>query len=52
MKTGIVNSSSFGKYFPEHLEKLSRLGEWKRFSVDKNIDGESLAKELLLRSIL
>ncbi|MCD6220131.1 hydroxyacid dehydrogenase [Candidatus Calescamantes bacterium] len=46
MKTGIVNSSSFGKYFPEHLEKLSRLGEWKRFSVDKNIDGESLAKEL------
>lgn len=43
---GIVNSSSFGLYFPKHLERLSSLGKVERIKVDKNISGEILAQRL------
>ena len=45
-KIAIVNSSSFGKIFPDHLERLNKLGEVKSFSVDSEIDGKSLAETL------
>ncbi|MCC6445281.1 MAG: hydroxyacid dehydrogenase [Armatimonadetes bacterium] len=45
-KTAIVNSSSFGHYFPEHLRRLAALGEVKRFDFPVDIDGESLAEAL------
>jgi phosphoglycerate dehydrogenase-like enzyme len=46
LRIAIVNSSSFGKYFPEHLERLNALGEVARFDFPVNIDGESLAEAL------
>ncbi len=39
----IVNSSSFGKIFPEHLARLEQIGPVKRFKVDQNIPGKELA---------
>ena len=45
-KIAIVNSSSFGKTFPEHMERLKKLGEVKRFTIDSDIDGKTLAEEL------
>ncbi|MFO8068843.1 MAG: D-isomer specific 2-hydroxyacid dehydrogenase family protein [Alkalibacterium sp.] len=45
-RVAIVNSSSFGKIFPEHLERLKDLGEVKSFNFDSGIRGEELAKEL------
>lgn len=45
-KIAIVNSSSFGKIFPDHLERLNKLGEVKNFSVDSEIDGKTLAETL------
>ncbi|MER2173679.1 MAG: D-isomer specific 2-hydroxyacid dehydrogenase family protein [Carnobacterium sp.] len=45
-KIAIVNSSSFGKVFPNHLERLHRLGEVKSFTFDGDIDGKTLAEEL------
>ncbi|MBU5343393.1 D-isomer specific 2-hydroxyacid dehydrogenase family protein [Caldifermentibacillus hisashii] len=45
-KIAIVNSSSFGKIFPEHMERLLRLGDVERFTFDGEIDGKTLAKEL------
>lgn len=46
LRIAIVNSSSFGKYFPEHVEQLKKLGEVARFEFPANIDGETLAKAL------
>lgn len=46
IKIAIVNSKSFGKYYPEHIERLKKIGEVKRIFVDKDIDGKSLANEL------
>ncbi|MGC9004458.1 MAG: D-isomer specific 2-hydroxyacid dehydrogenase family protein [bacterium] len=46
VKIAIVNSSSFGRYFPEHIQRLKRLGAVKRFELPSNIDGKSLAEEL------
>lgn len=46
MKIAIVNSSSFGMYFPEHIERLKRLGKIKRFEFPSHIDGKTLAEEL------
>ncbi|MGC8977304.1 MAG: D-isomer specific 2-hydroxyacid dehydrogenase family protein [Candidatus Ratteibacteria bacterium] len=46
LKIAIVNSSSFGKYFPEHIERLKRLGEVKRFEFPSDIDGKILAEKL------
>lgn len=45
-RIAIVNSSSFGKIFPDHLERLNKLGEVKSFNVDSEIDGKSLAETL------
>jgi len=42
----LVNSSSFGKIFPEHIKRLEKIGKVDRFSVDQNIPGKELAKLL------
>ncbi|WP_392552398.1 D-isomer specific 2-hydroxyacid dehydrogenase family protein [Orbus wheelerorum] len=42
----VINSSSFGKYFPEHLQRLEKIGKVKSFTFDNNIDGKSLAEAL------
>ncbi|OAQ56043.1 D-isomer specific 2-hydroxyacid dehydrogenase family protein [Enterococcus thailandicus] len=42
----IVNSSSFGKIFPEHLKRLEALGTVKHFTVDGEIPGKELAEML------
>lgn len=42
----IVNSSSFGKIFPEHIERLEKIGTVTRFTVDSEIGGKELAEEL------
>jgi len=41
-KIAIVNSSSFGVFNPEHLRRLEKIGEVKRFTVPKDIPGEEL----------
>ncbi|MDU6791286.1 MAG: D-isomer specific 2-hydroxyacid dehydrogenase family protein [Anaerococcus sp.] len=46
MKIAIVNSSSFGKIFPEHIKKLEKIGQVDRFEVDQNIDGKTLGQML------
>ncbi len=46
LRIAIVNSSSFGKYFPEHVERLKALGEVVRFDFPVQIDGRSLAEAL------
>jgi len=46
LRIAIVNSSSFGKYFPEHTERLKALGEVTRFDFPATIDGRSLAEAL------
>lgn len=45
-KIAIVNSSSFGKKFPEHLKRLKKIGEVDYFSVDNEMNGKDLAVEL------
>lgn len=45
-KIAIVNSSSFGKIFPHHMERLLELGEVDRFTFDSEIDGKTLAEKL------
>ena len=45
-KIAIVNSSSFGKIFPDHLTRLLALGEVDRFTFDSEIDGKTLAEKL------
>ncbi|AEH51798.1 D-isomer specific 2-hydroxyacid dehydrogenase family protein [Pseudothermotoga thermarum] len=52
VKIAIVNSSSFGKYFPEHIEKLKKYGEVERFEFPENIDGKTLAEKLKGFSII
>lgn len=42
----IVNSSSFGKVFPEHLARLEKIGSVKHFTVDGQITGRDLAAVL------
>lgn len=42
----IVNSSSFGKVFPEHMERLEEIGQVKHFTVDGEIAGRELAEIL------
>ncbi|MDH6364941.1 phosphoglycerate dehydrogenase-like enzyme [Enterococcus sp. PF1-24] len=42
----IVNSSSFGKIFPEHLKRLEKIGTIKHVTVDSEIGGKELAAEL------
>lgn len=45
-KIAIVNSSSFGKIFSEHIEKLKKIGKVSFFTVDSNISGKKLAELL------
>jgi len=52
LKIAIVNSSSFGMYFPEHIERLKRLGKVKRFEFPPDIDGKSLAERLRGYSVI
>lgn len=47
MKIAIVNSSSFGKNFPEQLERLKALGEVDRIEVAKDMKGKELADKLM-----
>lgn len=46
MNIAIVNSSSFGRYFPEHMERLSAVGKVGRFDFPVDMDGKSLAEAL------
>ncbi len=46
MKIAIVNSSSFGKIFPDHIKKLEKIGKVDRYEVDQNIDGKTLGQML------
>lgn len=45
-RIAIVNSSSFGKVFPSHLERLEKLGKVDRFTIDSEVGGKELAAEL------
>lgn len=45
-KIAIVNSSSFGKIFPDHVERLEKLGSIEHFNVDQEIAGQDLAELL------
>lgn len=45
-KIAIVNSSSFGKVFPNHMERLQQLGKVSHFTVDGEISGRELAEML------
>lgn len=46
-KIAIVNSSSFGKIFPDHLERLKALGTVEHFQVPKDLGGKELADLLM-----
>lgn len=45
-KIAIVNSSSFGKIFPEHIDRLKKIGAVDYFQVDNEMQGKELAKLL------
>lgn len=45
-KIAIVNSSSFGRIFPEHIERLNFLGQVDRFDFPKDMCGKELADNL------
>ncbi|GCF95365.1 2-hydroxyacid dehydrogenase [Enterococcus florum] len=45
-RIAIVNSSSFGKIFPEHIARLEAIGEVEQFTVDGEIGGKELAETL------
>lgn len=45
-KIAIVNSSSFGKLFPEHMEKLSVFAEIRRLNLHAQISPAELIPEL------
>lgn len=45
-KIAIVNSSSFGKIFPGHIDRLKKIGSVDSFKVDNEIPGKELAKLL------
>lgn len=45
-KFAIVNSSSFGKYFPDHIKRIEALGEIRIVSVPASCTGLELAREL------
>jgi phosphoglycerate dehydrogenase-like enzyme len=52
VKIAIVNSSSFGRNFPDHLEKLKSFGEVDRFQFPYDMRGKELAHELMGYSII
>ncbi|WP_440914745.1 D-isomer specific 2-hydroxyacid dehydrogenase family protein [Enterococcus innesii] len=45
-KIAIVNSSSFGKIFPQHIERLKAIGTVSHFTFDSEINGKELAEKL------
>lgn len=45
-KIAVVNSSSFGQVFPEHIQRLEEIGPVKHFTVDGEIKGRELAEIL------
>ena len=45
-KIAIVNSSSFGKIFPQHIERLKAIGTVSHFTLDSEINGKELAEKL------
>jgi lactate dehydrogenase-like 2-hydroxyacid dehydrogenase len=45
-KIAIVNSSSFGKIFPKHINRLKKIGSVDYFQVDNEMPGKELAKLL------
>lgn len=45
-RIAIVNSSSFGQYFPEHLERLRAIGSVERVRVEGDAHGRALAESL------
>ena len=46
LKIAVVNSSSFGRIFPEHLEKLKEFGTVERFDLPPDSKGKRLAEVL------
>ena len=46
LKIAIVNSSSFGRRFPEHMERLRRIGTVERVRVAGDCHGAELAEAL------
>lgn len=52
VKIAIVNSSSFGRTFGEHIERLKALGEVERFDLPKDLGGRELAEKLRGYSII
>jgi phosphoglycerate dehydrogenase-like enzyme len=45
-KIAIINSSSFGVHFPQHLERLKEIGFVERFTVSDEVPGKELAELL------
>ena len=45
-KIAVVNSSSFGKIFPEHIKRLKKIGVVDYFQISNEIQGKELAKML------
>lgn len=45
-KIAIINSSSFGRRFPNQMERLERLGEVERFTFPIDTTGKELAERL------
>lgn len=52
VRIAIVNSSSFGRTFGEHMERLKALGEVERFELPKDMGGKELAEKLRGYSII
>jgi phosphoglycerate dehydrogenase-like enzyme len=52
VKIAIVNSSSFGRTFPDHIERLKVLGQVDRFDVPKDMGGKELAEKLMGYSVI
>jgi len=51
-KIAIVNSSSFGKMFDTHVERLEKIGQVDRFDFDSSIEGKQLAESLIGYNII
>lgn len=45
-RIAIVNSSSFGKHFPEHVHRLEKIGSVERVRVGGDAHGAELADDL------
>ncbi|MCD6420752.1 MAG: hydroxyacid dehydrogenase [Synergistetes bacterium] len=46
LRIAIVNSSSFGRVFQEHIKELTSFGRVERYTFPNDIKGEVLAREL------